>query len=74
MFRIKFRKGNSATLQSPVRLINSTREIKMRLFDLFGTKKKESAMDVFIRAVYGDPHLLKRAKLSEAVELASEHL
>ena len=28
----------------------------MGLFDLFGAKKKqESAMDVFIRAVYGNP-------------------
>lgn len=44
----------------------------MRLFDLFGGKKKqESAMDVFIRALYGDPPPPKRAKLSEAVELTS---
>ncbi len=28
----------------------------MGLFDMFGkNKKQESAMDVFIRAVYGDP-------------------
>ena len=47
----------------------------MGLFDLFGGKKKqESAMDVFIRAVYGDPPPPKRAKLSEAVELANELL
>jgi hypothetical protein len=47
----------------------------MGLFDLFGAKKKqETAMDVFIRAVYGDPPPPKRAKLSEAVELASELL
>ena len=47
----------------------------MGLFDLFGgTKKQESAMDVFIRAVYGDPPPPKRAKLSEAVGLASDLL
>ena len=47
----------------------------MGLFDMFGkNKKQESAMDVFIRAVYGDPPPPKRAKLSEAVELASELL
>ncbi len=47
----------------------------MGLFDMFGkSKKQESAMDVFIRAVYGDPPPPKRAKLSEAVELASELL
>jgi hypothetical protein len=47
----------------------------MGLFDLFGGKKKqESAMDVFIRAVYGDPPPPKRAKLSEAVDLANELL
>jgi hypothetical protein len=47
----------------------------MGLFDIFGkNKKQESAMDVFIRAVYGDPPPPKRAKLSEAVELASELL
>ena len=47
----------------------------MGLFDLFGGKKKqESAMDVFIRAVYGDPPPPKRAKLSEAVGLASDLL
>ncbi len=42
---------------------------------MFGkNKKQESAMDVFIRAIYGDPPPPKRAKLSEAVELASELL
>lgn len=47
----------------------------MGLFDLFGGKKKqESAMDVFIRAVYGDPPPPKRAKLSESVDLANELL
>ena len=47
----------------------------MGLFDMFGKdKKQESAMDVFIRAIYGDPPPPKRAKLSEAVELASELL
>lgn len=47
----------------------------MGLFDMFGkNKKQESAMDVFIRAIYGDPPPPKRAKLSEAVELASELL
>ncbi len=47
----------------------------MGLFDLFGGKKKqESAMDVFIRAVYGDPPPPKRAKLSEAVDLTNELL
>jgi len=47
----------------------------MGLFDMFGkNKKQESAMDVFIRTVYGDPPPPKRAKLSEAVELASELL
>ena len=47
----------------------------MGLFDLFGGKKKpESAMDVFIHAVYGNPPPPKRAKLSEAVELANELL
>ncbi len=47
----------------------------MGLFDLFGGKKKpESAMDVFIHAVYGNPPPPKRAKLSEAVDLANELL
>ena len=47
----------------------------MGLFDMFGkNKKQESAMDVFIRAIYGDPPPPKKAKLSEAVELASELL
>jgi hypothetical protein len=47
----------------------------MGLFDLFGGKKKpESAMDVFIKAMYGDPPPAKRAKLSEAVDLANDLL
>jgi hypothetical protein len=47
----------------------------MGLFDLFGGKKKpETAMDVFIRTVYGDPPPPKRASLSEAVDLAKELL
>lgn len=39
---------------------------------LFGKKKQETAMDLFIKAMYGDPPPTKRAKLSEAVELAEE--
>jgi len=47
----------------------------MGLFDLFGGKKKpETAMDVFIKAMYGDPPPPKRAKLSEAVVLANDLL
>jgi hypothetical protein len=47
----------------------------MGLFDLFGDKKKpETAMDVFIKAMYGDPPPPKRAKLSEAVVLANDLL
>ena len=47
----------------------------MGLFDLFGGKKKpESAMDLFIKAMYGDPPPPKRAKLSEAVDLANDLL
>lgn len=47
----------------------------MGLFDLFGAKKKpETAMDVFIKAMYGDPPPPKRAKLSEAVDLANDLL
>jgi len=47
----------------------------MGLFDLFSSKKKpQSAMDAFIRAMYGDPPPPKRARLSEAVELAGELL
>jgi hypothetical protein len=47
----------------------------MGIFDLFGSKKKtESAMDLFIKAMYGDPPPPKRAKLSEAVTLANELL
>jgi hypothetical protein len=36
----------------------------------FGKKKQESAMDGFIRMMYGDPPPPKRANLSEAVGLA----
>ena len=44
------------------------------MFDLFGGKKKEeSAMDLFIKAMYGDTPP-KRANLSEAVDLANELL
>jgi hypothetical protein len=47
----------------------------MGLFDLFsGKKKPESAMDVFIQAMYGNPAPPKRAKLSESVDLATELL
>ncbi len=47
----------------------------MGLLDLFvGKKKPESAIDVFIHAVYGNPPPPKRAKLSEAIELAKELL
>ena len=47
----------------------------MGLFDLFGGKKKpESAMDLFIKAMYGNPPPPKRAKLSEAVDLANDLL
>ncbi len=47
----------------------------MALFDIFGGKKKqESAMDVLIRTIYGNPAPAKRAKLAEAVELANELL
>jgi hypothetical protein len=47
----------------------------MGLFDLFGGKKKpETAMDVFIKAMYGDPPPPKRAKLAEAVDLANDLL
>jgi hypothetical protein len=47
----------------------------MGLFDLFGGKKKpETPMDVFIKAMYGDPPPPKRAKLSEAVVLANDLL
>lgn len=47
----------------------------MGIFDLFGSKKKpETAMDVFIKAMYGDPPPPKRANLSEAVDLANEIL
>lgn len=47
----------------------------MGLFDLFGSKKKpETAMDALIQAMYGNPPPPKRAKLSEAVDLAAELL
>jgi hypothetical protein len=36
----------------------------------FGKKKQESAMDSFIKLMYGDPPPPKRANLSEAVSLA----
>ena len=41
---------------------------------LFGKKKPETAMDVFIRSIYGDPPPPKRAVLSEAIDLANELL
>jgi hypothetical protein len=37
-----------------------------------GKKKQESAMDGFIRLLYGDPPPPKRANLSEAVNLARD--
>jgi hypothetical protein len=37
-------------------------------------KKKESAMDQFIKAMYGDPPPSKRANLSIAIDLAVELL
>jgi hypothetical protein len=47
----------------------------MGLFDFFGgNKKPETAMDVFIKAMYGDPPPPKRANLSEAVDLANDLL
>jgi hypothetical protein len=47
----------------------------MGLFDIFSRKKRpESAMDVLIRTMYGDPLPPKRAKLAEAVKLANELL
>jgi len=47
----------------------------MGLFDLFsGKKKPESAMDVFIQTMYGNPPPPKRAKLSESVDLVNELL
>lgn len=47
----------------------------MGFFDLFGgNKKTESAMDVFIKAMYSAPPPPKRANLSEAVDLANELL
>lgn len=36
----------------------------------FGKKKQETAMDRFIKIMYGDPPPKKRANLSEAVSLA----
>jgi hypothetical protein len=47
----------------------------MGLFDLFsGKKKQESAMDVLIKALYGNPPPSKRANLSEAADLANDLL
>jgi hypothetical protein len=48
----------------------------MGLFDLFGGKKKkpETAMDVLIRSLYGDPPPPKRANLFEAIDLAKNLL
>ncbi|KXW55375.1 hypothetical protein [Ferrovum sp. PN-J185] len=40
----------------------------------FGSKKQESAMDQFIKAIYGDPPPAKRANLSAAIDLAGELL
>lgn len=37
-------------------------------------KKQESAMDQFIKAIYGDPPPAKRANLSAAIDLANELL
>ncbi len=37
-------------------------------------KKQESAMDQFIKAIYGDPPPAKRANLSVAIDLAGELL
>lgn len=37
-------------------------------------KKPETAMDGFIKAIYGDPPPAKRANLSTAIDLASELL
>jgi hypothetical protein len=37
-------------------------------------KKPETAMDSFIKAIYGDPPPAKRANLSTAIDLASELL
>ncbi|CAG9172568.1 hypothetical protein LMG23992_02269 [Cupriavidus laharis] len=44
------------------------------MFGLFGKRKSETALDEFIRLVYGDPPPAKRAKLAEAIELARELL
>lgn len=47
----------------------------MGIFDLFGSKKKpETAMDLLIKTMYGDPPPPKRANLSEAVGLANDLL
>ena len=40
----------------------------------FGKKKQETAMDGFIKMLYGDPPPPKRANLSEAVSLAQNLL
>lgn len=37
-------------------------------------KKQETAMDQFIKAIYGDPPPAKRANLSTAIDLAGELL
>ena len=44
------------------------------MFGLFGKKKPETAMDVFIKTLYGDPPPPKRANLQEAIRLADENL
>lgn len=41
---------------------------------LFKKKKPETAMDLLIEAMYGSPPPAKRAKFSEAVDLANELL
>lgn len=44
------------------------------MFGLFGNKKQETAMDAFIKAIYGDPPPKKTAVLSTAIDLANELL
>ena len=47
----------------------------MGLFDIFGSKKPpETAMDLLIKSMYGDPPPSKRANLSAAIDLANELL
>ena len=47
----------------------------MGFFDLFsGKNKQETALDLLIKSMYGDPPPPKRAKLSEAVNIANELL